>query len=569
MWKRLAILAGVAACTRAVPAVSLVTAGETSNYRITGRYAETERLCRNFAIRYEGVRCDVIGKTTEDRPIVALHVTRAPASAPTIYMQGGIHAGEIEGKDAGFWFLRDLLDGKTAPGALAAVNLIFVPVVNPDGHERFGPNHRANQRGPAEMGFRTTASRLNMNRDFVKADAPETQAVLGVIARWDPVLFLDLHATDGAKFEHDIAIIPTPYAPRGDRLEETAGALGTAIAAKLTAWGHLPVLFYPSFVADDDPTSGFEHGEAPPRFGHYYMAARGRMGILVETHSWRTYRERVQSTYHTLRAVFELAATEAATWRAVSDEATRADERLGGTSVALWWEATKQSRPIQFRGYAYEKRESELSEQPWIVYDETKPEVWTVPFYDQLAPAVTITLPARGYVVEGGFAPVVRELLHRHHLTYEMIEGTHELDVFRATKVTPGAQSYEGRTRVALEGAWTKERRTLDRGAIFVPIAQPGARLIAHMFEPALPDALVNWGMFSTAFERKEYMEGYVAEQIARELLAADPTLRAKFDAAVAADPELAKDGARRLDWFYQRSPAWDERVNLVPVYRR
>jgi len=69
-------------------------------------------------------------------------------------------------------------------------------------------------------------------------------------------------------------------------------------------------------------------------------------------------------------------------------------------------------------------------------------------------------------------------------------------------------------------------------------------------------------------FERKEYMEPYVAEQLARELLAADPSLQAAFDAAIAADPELAKAPGRRLDWFYKRSPLWDERVDLVPIYR-
>jgi len=92
---------------------------------------------------------------------------------------------------------------------------------------------------------------------------------------------------------------------------------------------------------------------------------------------------------------------------------------------------------------------------------------------------------------------------------------------------------------------------------------------VLHLLEPALPDSLVQWGLFNAAFERKEYMEPYVAEELARQLLAADPGLRAKFDAALAADPELAKSPQKRLDWFYQRSPAWDERVNLVPVYRQ
>src|SRR5512146_1320002 len=165
------------------PKLPLVTTGEASQFTKTGRYAEAVTMCHDFARVYEGVRCEEIGRTLEDRPIVALHISRGP-NRPTIYLQAGIHAGEIDGKDAGFWFLRDLLDGKVAPGALDQVDVEFVPVMNPDGHERFSPNNRPNQRGPAEMGFRTNAVRQNLNRDYVKADTQEIQAVLGVYRKY-------------------------------------------------------------------------------------------------------------------------------------------------------------------------------------------------------------------------------------------------------------------------------------------------------------------------------------------------------------------------------------------------
>jgi hypothetical protein len=148
-----------------------------------------------------------------------------PADAPVLFALAGIHAGEIDGKDAGFAFARDLLTGAVAPGALARIRVVFVPTFNVDGHERFGPNHRPNQRGPEEMGFRTTATGLNLNRDFIKADAPEMRALLALWARWEPTLFVDLHATDGAKFEHDIAVMVAPKAGRGDDLEAAARAL--------------------------------------------------------------------------------------------------------------------------------------------------------------------------------------------------------------------------------------------------------------------------------------------------------------------------------------------------------
>jgi hypothetical protein len=561
------VIGGVGGCSARGPRPSLITTAEATRYVQTGRYDEALRLCQDFARAYARVRCHRIGATGEGRPIVALHIGRG--DRPAIYLQAGIHAGEIEGKDAGFWFLRDLLDGKVAPGALEVVDVVFVPVVNPDGHERFGPNNRPNQRGPAEMGFRTNDARLNVNRDYVKAETPEMHALLHAFLFYRPVLLVDLHTTDGAKFEHDISINIAPLAPRGDKLEVTADRLAGATVKRLTELGHLPVAFYPSFVTDDDPASGFAVAEGAPRFSQIYAGVRSRLGMLVETHSWRSYRERSESTYHALQAIFEDARQNARDWVAAEAAADAADRRLGGTEVTLDWATGPHRTEIAFRGYAYHRTPSEISGRDWIVYDEHKPEIWRVPLYDQLVPKVTVRVPRGGYVVDGGFAAMVAAVLDHHGLRYVRLDGQPraELGVFRATKVThqPG---FEGHVPVVLEGTWTPETRTLERGAIFVPIDQPGARLVLHLFEPALPDSLAQWGMFNVVFERKEYMESYVAEQVARDLLAADPALRAAFDAALAADPELATSPGRRLDWFYRRSPAWDERVNLLPVYR-
>lgn len=547
-------LAACGAATPAVVKVPLVTTGESSGWVRTGRYDEAVALCKAFAAQYAGVTCRELGRTVEDRPIVAVVVERA-RNLPVIYVQAGIHAGEIEGKDAGFAFLRDLLDGKVAPGALDRVSVVFVPVMNPDGHERFSKNNRPNQRGPEEMGFRTNAARLNLNRDCVKADAPETRAVLAAMR--DATLIVDLHTTDGAKFEQDISVTFAPIAPRGDGLEKVAAAVSHAVAARLTALGNLPVEFYPSFQVDDDPASGFSIGEAPPRFTHFYAAARDRLGVLVETHSWRTYKERALADYHALQAIFERAG-DAGHWREAEVAAQRADRQLIGSSVPMMWKNGAHTSTIEFRGYAYTRTTSELSGGTWVAYDEKTPQVWRVPLYDTLEPAQSVVLP-HAYIVDGGFAPVVKAVLAAHGLPWEPVSGTVDVDVFRVTKATPG--QFEGRTRMAIEGSWVKEARVLERGAIRVPVDRD-VRLVAALMDPTLPDSLAQWGFFNATLERKEYMEEYVAEEQAREMLARDPSLRAAFDAAGLKTP------AEKLDWFYKRHPAWDERVNLLPVYR-
>jgi hypothetical protein len=557
---------------------SLVSEAESSGWLRTGRYAEAVRLCRDFARAYPGrARCDEVATTPEQRVMVALAVsgdgTLTPEAAarrtrPVLLVQGGIHAGEIEGKDAGFWWLRDLLDGRAAPGALDAVTIVFVPVFNVDGHERFGPNHRPNQRGPEQMGFRTTAQNLNLNRDYMKADAPEMRAMLGLLRRWDPVLYVDLHTTDGAKFEHDVAVMVAPASPREDGLERAAKAVSDAVQARLTALGHLPLDFYPSFVEGEDPASGFAVGDSPPRFSQMYAAARGRIGVLVETHSWHRYPERVRTTYDTLLALSELALRDARNWRERAAEADRVGATLGGKSVTLLYQPTQQTRTIEFRGYAYERRPSEISGDTWTVYDESKPQIWRVPLRDQLAPALSVTAPRAGYLVAPGFADAVAERLDAHGLTYTRLGAPLAVDaeVFRVARATLGTSSFEGRVPVRLEGAWAPERRELAAGALWIPIAQAHARLALHLLEPTAPDSFAAWGMFNAVLERKEYMEPYVTEEVARGMLE-DAAVRTAFESALK-DPEFAKSPQRRLEFFYRRHPAWDDRKDLLPVYR-
>lgn len=547
------------------PTLPLVSTGEASKYVRSGRYDEAVQMCHDFARAYEGVRCEEIGRTNEDRPIVALHISRGP-NRPTIFLQAGIHAGEIDGKDAGFWFLRDLLDGTVAKGALDHVDIEFVPVINPDGHERVSRNNRPNQRGPEEMGFRTNAARINLNRDYVKADSVEIQAALGVFKKYKPIVEVDLHVTDGAKFEHDVAILVGTFAPRADELDDASKSLSDALQTRLTELGHLPLPFYPSFDDEKDPASGFSVGEAPLRFSQAYATARSSLGILVETHSWRPYKHRVETTYHVLQALFEQATKQAELWQEIEHAADAADHQLREIPVAFG--NGPHITQIDFRGYAYEQRPSDISGANWLVYDETKPQIWHVPLHDEVVPKISVRVPAQGYIIDGGFAALLAPILEHHGITYEPISGTLDVEAYRAKTVTWPASSYEGHQRITLDGAWAHESRTLDRGAIFIPLKQSNVRLIVQLLDPAAPDSLVQWGFVNTAFERKEYMEPYVAEEVARELLAKDPTLRAKFDAALA-DPDFAKSPEKRLDFFYQLHPSWDERLNLVPIYRR
>ena len=579
LWLAAALAGGV--CATSSVAAELSTVAERSGFSKTGRYQEVIDLCIEFQRAYpHAVRCIEFGRTPEGRPMHALIASTSGAldapqarqrKLPVLLVQGGIHAGEIDGKDAGFLALRQVLDDKAAKGALAKQVLLFVPVFNVDGHERFGAWNRPNQRGPEAMGWRTTAQNYNLNRDYAKADSAEMQAMLRLVNEWDPIATIDLHVTNGAKFEHDIAVMVEPL-HAGDAGMRRAGLkFRDAVIADLSKQGSLPLSFYPSFTDYADPTSGFVDGVSPPRFSLGYFQLRNRFAMLVETHAWKDYPTRVRSTRNTVIAVLKEVAAHGDEWIKLAAAADLAATQLAGKPIELEYTATAATREIEFRGYAYTRTPSAISGTLVTRYDETKPQIWRVALRDQIEASRSATAPTAGYLVPAAHAAWVAERLDRHAIDYRRIETASShvaVQTFRASKATPATAPVEGHLRMSLEGAWTDERRDLTAGALFVPIAQSKARLLMALLEPQAPDSLAAWGEFNNAFEAKEYMEAYVAEEVAQAMLAKDPALVQAFSKRLAEDKEFAASPSLRLEFFHRLHPSWDEQYNLYPVLR-
>jgi hypothetical protein len=581
MFRSALLLALFAAVPLSHAAPDLTTVSERSGFLQTGRYDEVVKLCSAFQEAYpKAVRCIEFGRTPEGRSMKALVVNtrgvfspRAArvANLPVTLIQGGIHAGEIDGKDAGLLALREALEGKAAAGALDKQVLVFVPVFNVDGHERFGKWNRPNQRGPVEMGWRTTAQNYNLNRDYAKADSAEMQAMLNLVAQWDPLTYVDLHVTNGAKFEHDVSIQVEPVHSADQALRQTGLALRSATIADLEKQGSLPHAFYMSFAETDNPASGFIDNVSDPRFSTGYFPLRNRLAMLVETHAWKDYPTRVRITRNTVLSVLSQVAQNGRAWQQAAREADERAARLAGTDVALSYKATDKVRMIDFRGYHYERTLSEVSGQLMTRYDETRPQVWRVPLRDEMAPNLVVRAPQAGYIVPPAQAAMVAAKLRLHDIRFSTLDSARAqlaVETFRAEKAVFASGSVEAHQRLTLQGAWKADIRAVGKGALYVPVAQPKARLVMALLEPQAPDSMLAWGEFNNFFERKEYMEDYVAEEVARAMMAADPKLAAAFQQKIAADPAFAKSGEARLEYFARLHSSWDERYNLYPVLR-
>jgi hypothetical protein len=567
---------------------TLTTVAEESGFRRTGRTDEVTRLCAAFAAAWpRAVRSLEFGRSAEGRPMRALLACRTdPRRVPVLLLQAGIHPGESDGKDAGFIALREILGETAAPGVLERMAILFVPAFNVDGHERFGRWNRPNQNGPEEMGWRTTAQNLNLNRDYAKADAPEMRALLKLIREWDPLVCADLHVTDGADFQPDISLQAEPINQGDAHLYASGRELRDALIAKVARSGSMPLPFYPDFAEPDDPASGFLLTVYSPRFSTGYFPQRNRFTVLVETHSWKDYATRVRVTRNTIVGLAELVAAHGAQWREATGQADATAARLGGADVVLdyssgWREGASGARTdaagasgshmLDFPGYAYTRDLSHISGEPVTVYDPKTPQIWHVPYRDQVSPSLVVKAPLGGYVLPPAWTSDIGARLAFHGIQCEPMQasrtGVH-VEAYRASAVHCAAAPFEGRMRATLTGSWQRETQDVPAGGLFVPIAQPLARLVMHLLEPEAPDSFASWGFFNACFEQKEYTERYVAEQIARTMLAEQPELAAQFARKLKDDPAFAANPAARLDFFLRRHSSWDSHYNLYPVLR-
>jgi hypothetical protein len=581
--------------TRAAPNPNWRSPAEAADYRITPDYATTmaylERLVSAFPRQ---LRLENFGTTGEGRELrIAIASSDGVFDPDAIHrsgrvvllVQNAIHAGEMDGKDACLALLRDLV---TEPGGLELLRrvvLVVIPIYNADGHERRSPYNRINQNGPAEMGWRANATNLNLNRDYVKADAPETRAFLRLFRRWRPDFFVDVHVTDGADFQYDVTFIldATPdVVPATARwIEATATP---ELERRVNAAGHLA---FPAavFLKDDtDPSQGLVFNENPPRFSTGRVILEGRPALLVELHMLKEYRERVTGAYELLRALLGLLDREADTLIRLNQEADEAAVRIG-TEVGrrepfvLALGGSGATHPVHFLGKRFTRELSEVSGTTWVRYH---PEPWTAMLpVEGVQVALTVDPPA-GYIVPPQWTRVI-DVLEAQGVTIRRTsaEWTGPVERYRGSGLSWQNRPFEGRHptfRGARPGLPPVRTGTFERvtatatfpaDSAVVGLEQLRSRIAIHWLEPEAPDSAVRWGFFDPVFEQKEYGDGYVLEGLAREMIAADPGLQTEFRRRLVDDPAFAADPAARLEFFYDRSP-WGlaNRVGEYPVGR-
>jgi hypothetical protein len=572
------------------------TPAEISDYRTTPDYGETVAYLERIAAADPGqVRIENFGKTGLGRDLKIVIASKDGVFDPAaihasgraiLLVQNSIHAGEMDGKDACLALLRDMAITKTEASLLDHVVFVFIPVYNIDGHERRSPHNRINQNGPELAGWRGNATNLNLNRDYMKADAPETRAFLKMFHRWLPDFFVDDHVTDGMDYQYDVTFTlddtPDVAPATAQWLRDT---VTPELGGRVNASGHLAFPTYVTLNDDTDPAKGLAFNPDPPRFSTGQMILEDRPGLLVELHMLKDYRTRVTGNYEILRALLEVMNRDTAKLialnrKADADAAQLGAHPLGYDKFPLDLDGNGDTTPVLFHGYQFTRALSEVSGGMGVSY---RHEPWnvTLPLATGVKITASTTLPA-AYIVPPQWTQVI-DVLEAHGVALRRTTApwTGKVERYRCSGMQWQGKPFEGRHPIfpgedageqpGRYGQCTlaTETLTFPTGSVVVPLNTRLSKVAIHWLEPDAPDSALRWGFFDSIFEQKEYGEAYVLEKLAREDMAKDPALKAEFEHRIQTDPRFAASPEARLEFFYERSPWFQQNhVGEYPVGR-
>ena len=493
------------------------TRAERTNYLETSHYDDVVAFIDSLKKLGAPISVGSIGTTNErraipyviaSRPLVSTPEAARALGRPIVYVQGNIHAGEVEGKEALQALIRDLTY-QSKRNVLDSIVLIAVPIYNADGNERFADQarNRSEQSGPALVGQRPNAQSLDLNRDYMKGDAPETRASLRMFNQWNPDFFVDLHTTDGSYHGYALTYAPS-LNPAADI---PPGFVGGAYARdsilpelrrRVRTRRGYETFDYGNFVSQDSAERGWFTYDHRPRFGTNYFALRGRMSVLSEAYSHDPFDRRVASTYAFVSELLSLVAERGSTIRRMS---ARAD------SVVAAWGSGTASAMIPIR--------ADLTTTPYTgeviveLLERTGDTVRTapgvrrgfrragnfrrvrMPIYDRFV--ATITTPtAWGFAVSADDTSGVR-ILAMHGIT---LERTHDAcsvtaETFAVDSVTVSPNAFQGRRNVRVEGTWLRGESRLESGTYVARLSQQLGVLAAYLVDPRSDDGLVAWNV--------------------------------------------------------------------------
>lgn len=490
----------------------LRTIAEASEFEATATSDDVLDLAGRIADQSDLITLTEMGRTFEDRSIPLLIIADPPIETADaahqsekliVFIFANIHAGEVCGKEALLQLAREIAlaePDSTARVWLDDLIILFAPNYNADGNDRMSPDNRPGQDGPRRgMGTRANAQGLDLNRDYVKLDAPETRAMVRLLNRWEPHLIVDCHATNGSfhryTLTYDGPLNPSGHPAPIDYLRTTLFPRVTEVVRERTGY---ELWYYGNF--NRDRTAWLTYA-AVPRYGASYHGLRGQMSILSEAYAYATYRDRVIVTREFVRAILDHAHGNHETIRALREQARRETVEAGrdpqpSDIVGIRHQLAAWPEMATVLGYV-EERDARGRPQP-----TDEPHDYRVVHAGRFEPTLSVRRPY-GYLIPPGH-DAVTETLRQHGIAVEAFAGQAEVEQYTVVDAQRSNRPFQGRTQVTLDVHAERATREFAPGTTFITTAQPLGTLAVYLLEPQAEDGLAAWDFFGDAISAGE-----------------------------------------------------------------
>ncbi len=497
---------------------SLTLTPEKSDFVKTSTYADVILFLDHLKSKSSDIRIISMGKSPEGKeipvavlasPAVATEQEAKASGKPVIYVQGNIHAGEVEGKEALMMLMREILLGDKK-NLVENQILLFAPIYNTDSNDKMEKGSRPSQEdSPLEVGLRENSKGLDLNRDGMKMEAAETQGLFAnIISRWDPQLFVDLHTTNGTWHAYPLTWAPSYHSAGEPATHEYTQQMLKSITSIVKNKHGLQFGPYGEYHLEEGwPLKNFYTYNHHPRYLVNQFGLRNRMAILSEAFSHERFYQRINSTYQFVLEILKYTNHHAKEIEAVNKKADREAvqfvlKNAGKTKKGVRFKMVQGEKLNQFITYDYISTTKPDGTSHFIrtgkivSYDN-------INYHARFHPTVESTLPS-GYIVPAEFRDII-ELLQRHGIKIDTLSKGKSFsgEFFTIEKFEKSEKKFEGHSMATVHGYFSKSNKKFKKGDYIVDLAQPLANLIFYLLEPQSDDGLVTWNFFDSYLEKQ------------------------------------------------------------------
>ena len=547
---------------------------EKSNGLETATYQQTIKFYYNLAEVYPEISIKAIGETDSGEPLhlVTLNLDAVfdfskikEHNKRILLINNGIHPGESDGIDATMMLIRDIVQGKIE--APKKTVLATIPIYNIGGSLNRNSTTRTNQNGPKEYGFRGNARNYDLNRDFIKCDTKNTRTFARIFHLVKPDVFIDNHVSNGADYQYTLTHVFTQHNKMGNDLGDYIHTeMMPTLKQKLLEknWDITPYVN----VFNQVPEEGFSQFMDYPRYSTGYATLFNCLGVMVETHMLKPYKQRVEGTYELMKSMIDITEEQGDKISELRNSAL-ANFQSKKTYPLDWIIDTTKTTTLNFKGFEGHFIESKITGANRLKYDRTKPFTKKISYQNYFKPSLKVKIPD-AYIIPQGWHNVI-DLLKLNAVKMHVLErdSTITVESYKIEDYKTREMPFEGHyLHYKVTVSKNNQNITFKKGDVIIKTAQPSFRYIIETLEPQAPDSFFNWNFFDTILQQKEWVSPYVWEDLALKILDKNPKLKVEFEEKKKNEKDFTDQWYAQLDWIHKQSKYYEKAHLQYPIYR-